>query len=198
MPQPRITIASYITISRFFLVPIFIYLFLKGYHATAIVVLGIAAFTDLLDGFLARHFSMRSRLGSLLDPMADKFLMVVSFVVLTWKDRIPFILTFIVLGKDFIVTAGVCILNLMRVKLYYRPTILSKFTTASQIFVLIFSFMDVFLEKNPLVLPEAILSLVDPVKTTLMYTAGVLTVGTAAQYVFIGYKFYRYGERKNA
>ena len=193
---PKITIASYVTISRFFLVPLFLYLFLRERYAAALIVAAIAGFTDLLDGFLARHFNMRSRLGSFLDPMADKYLMVLSFLVLAWKERIPLLLTAIVLGKDLIVSLGVMILNLMKIRLYYRPTILSKATTGSQILVLIIAFLEVYLENNSLPMAASLKHFIAATKTGLIYTTAVLTLSTAAQYIFIGYKFYRFGERK--
>ncbi|MDO8519709.1 MAG: CDP-alcohol phosphatidyltransferase family protein [Deltaproteobacteria bacterium] len=187
MTAPKITIASYITLSRFILVPVFIYFFWKKNYPIALATLGIAALTDLADGFIARRFNLRSRLGSLLDPAADKFLMIISFVFLSWQGRIPWNLTYVVLGKDFLVIAGVCVLNLMKIRLYYRPTILSKVTTASQISVLILSFAEVLL--NPL-------GALSSIQNIAILWTGAITLATAGQYIFIGYKFYRFGERK--
>ena len=193
----KLLLPNYITLTRFFLVPVFITFFWKQRYETALIVLGITALTDLLDGFVARRFNLRSRLGSFLDPTADKFLMIISFVFLAWQKRIPWELTVIVLGKDFLVIAGVSVLNLMKIHLYYRPTILSKITTASQILVLIFSFIEVWVETNVAALPLPIPALIPPIQNGLILWTGFITLITAGQYTFIGYKFYRFGERKN-
>ncbi|MBI4412072.1 MAG: CDP-alcohol phosphatidyltransferase family protein [Deltaproteobacteria bacterium] len=196
MPQSKITLASYVTISRFFLVPVFIYLFLAESYLAAVIVASIAGFTDLLDGFLARHFNMRSRLGSLLDPAADKFLMVVSFITLSWMKTIPLWLTGIVIGRDLMITLGVILLNLMRIRLYYRPTRLSKITTFFQISVLVLSFLAVFLQKRPIEWLQMSDTLVGKVHYVFVYLAAFFTLITAGQYAYVGYKFYRFGERK--
>lgn len=185
-PQRRITPATYITISRFFLVPLFIYLFLKEHYLLALLVLGLAAFTDLLDGFMARRFNMRSRLGSMLDPLADKFLMVVSFIVMARLNIIPLWLTILVISKDFVVLTGAAILNLMKIRLYYKPTIISKLTTLSQIALLVFSFLQAYLHSR-----------FNELQIFFSFTAAGMTLITLCQYTYIGYRFYRYGERKS-
>ena len=196
MPQAKITLASYVTISRFFLVPVFIYLFLAERYLGAVIIASIAGFTDVLDGFLARRFNMRSKLGSMLDPAADKFLMVVSFVTLSWMKTIPLWLTAIVIGRDLMITAGVIILNSMKIRLFYRPTRLSKITTFFQISVLVLSFLAVFLQKRPIEWLQMSNTLAGKCQTIFVYIAAFLTLITAGQYAYIGYKFYRFGERK--
>lgn len=196
MNLSRFTIPNCLSITRVFLVPIFITLFWQKKYTAALIVLAITAFTDAADGFIARRFNQRSRLGSFLDPMADKFLMIVSFVFLAWQNYVPWKLTAIVLGKDFLVIAGVCVLNLMKIRLYYRPTILSKITTASQILVLIFSFVKVLAENNLDAIPSPLYPLISPVQNGLILWTGLITLVTAGQYTFIGYKFYRFGERR--
>lgn len=197
MNLSRFTIPNCLSISRLFLVPVFITLFWEKKYIAAFIVLTITALTDVADGFIARRFNQRSRLGSLLDPMADKTLMIVSFVFLAYQGYVPWGLTSIVLGKDFWVITGVCVLNLMKIRLYYRPTILSKVTTASQILVLIFSFVKVLAENNPQAISPPLTALISPVQNGLILWAGFITLVTAGQYTFIGYKFYRFGERKS-
>ncbi len=202
--QRRITPATYITISRFFLVPIFIHLFLTKRYLPAIIVLGIAAFTDVLDGFIARRFNMLSRLGSLLDPLADKFLMVVSFVVMSHLKIISWKLTFLIIGKDLWMLVGVAILKSMKIHLYYKPTIISKLTTLSQITLLALSFGQVYLNSLPNKGPWISPSGESPsggspffkLRDLFLLIAGIMTVMTFIQYTYIGYRFYRYGERK--
>lgn len=194
--ERKITVASWITLSRFVLVLIFIWFAVQEKYRTAMIVLLVAGFTDFLDGFLARRLHMRSRLGSMLDPLADKFLMAVSFLFLSSRDVIPWGLTAIVFAKDFWVLLGALVLNLMKIRLYYKPTILSKATTASQILVLVTSFSGVVFRHEGIEIPWAIGNFLVSANSFLLTLAAVLTLCTMIQYTYIGYKFYRYGERR--
>lgn len=196
--ERKITLASWITLSRFVLVLFFIYLAVQERYRAAILVLLIAGFTDFLDGLVARRFHMRTRLGSILDPLADKFLMFVSFLFLSSRNVIPWSLTGIVFAKDFWVILGALVLNLMKIRLYYKPTILSKATTASQISVLVTSFSGVVFRHEGVEIPEAIGLFLVSANSFLLTLAAVLTLSTMVQYTYMGYKFYRYGERKSA
>lgn len=199
MKQPKITIPTYFTLLRFVLVPIFIHLFLEKRFLAATLVLSAAGLTDFLDGFIARRFHMRSRLGSFLDPMADKFLMVMSFLFLSIHGHLPWAVTWLVIGRDIGISMSVIALNLMRIKLYYRPTYFSKLTTTSQIIVLILAFLQVLLANRPMgFLPANSLAAVGKVQEVCIVIAVALTVFSAIQYAYIGYKFYRFGERKSA
>ena len=73
---------------------------------TALVLFAVAGFSDALDGFLAKHYHWESRLGSILDPLADKLLLVASFATLTWLGLIPYWLLWLVLGRDVLIVAG--------------------------------------------------------------------------------------------
>lgn len=197
MAQSKITVATWITISRFFLVPVFILLFLREYYLEAASVLVFTGLTDFADGYVARHFKQRSRLGSFLDPAADKFLMLCSFLVLSVQNYMPWKLTLLVIGRDVFISAGVAVLNLLKVKLLYKPTLFSKLTTTSQIIVLALYFLDVFFENELSQLPQSVIHALPQAKSLFFYLAGALTITTFFQYGYIGYKFYRYGERKN-
>lgn len=192
----KITIPTLITLTRFILAPIFITLFTREKYLASVLILCLAGFTDLLDGFIARRFHMRSKLGSMLDPLADKFLMLVSFIFLSSQNRIPWNLTLLVIGRDIGIVLGAVILNLIHVKLYYRPTLLSKLNTASQILVLVFSFGLVFLTENPpSFLPDQVAQMLSKFQHLLVLTTILLTIVTALQYAYIAIKFYRFGER---
>ncbi|HET7663951.1 MAG TPA: CDP-alcohol phosphatidyltransferase family protein [Rhodanobacteraceae bacterium] len=99
----------------------------------ALILAVVAGVSDGLDGWLARHFHWRSRLGSVLDPLADKLLLVACFVVLTGMGKIPVALTALVLGRDFIIAAGAWAWH--RVIGHFRssPSWISKCCTAVQI-----------------------------------------------------------------
>lgn len=82
-------IPNVITAFRFLLVPPVVILLLQERFTAALIVFGVAGFSDGLDGFLAKRYDWRSRLGSILDPLADKLLLVSSFVTLGWLGLIP-------------------------------------------------------------------------------------------------------------
>ena len=123
MPRQRkITIPTLITLGRFFLVPVFAYFFIKEKYFLSLCILLIAGLSDLIDGFIARHFNMRSRLGSMLDPVADKFLMLVSFILLSTLQHISWKLTLLIIGRDLYVSFGALALMRKKISLYFKPT----------------------------------------------------------------------------
>ena len=179
------------------MVPVFIWLFFKENYFYALIILSVAGATDFMDGFLARKFNMRSRLGSMLDPLADKFLMFLSFLALSFEGHLSWALTGIVIGRDFLILLGAFILgNILRIKLYFRPTRLSKTTTISQILVLILTFFLVFADKHQVSIPQNIIHSLRVIFPYVQYLVGLFTLVTSAQYGWIGYKFLKYGERK--
>jgi len=74
--------------------------------ALALILFAVAGISDGLDGFLAKHYHWESRLGSILDPIADKLLLVASFATLTWLGALPMWLLWLVLARDIIIIGG--------------------------------------------------------------------------------------------
>ncbi len=198
MIEKKITPATAITILRIILVPFFPWFFIHESYLTAMVILGGAGFTDFLDGWMARRFNMRSRLGSFLDPTADKVLVLVCFVTLSRIDFIPWWLTGLVIGRDVGIVFGVIALNLMKIRLYYKPTRISKMATFSQISVLGFSLLLFFLQKEPDKLLMISRPLMVQINNLFVWIAALCTLITCFQYSYLGWKFYRYGERNVA
>jgi len=104
------------------------------------ILFAIAGLTDALDGFLARIWNQRTELGAMLDPLADKALLVTSFICLALKGWLPVWLTVLVVSRDTIIIGGLAVLNFWGVDVRSRikPIWISKFTTAAQIFLVIF------------------------------------------------------------
>ena len=103
-----LTIPNVLTLLRLLLVPVFILASARGWYATAFVLFLTAAATDVLDGFIARRFDMRSRLGAFLDPLADKTMMVSGYLFYTLRAGVPLVripgwLTFVVFIRDFLI-----------------------------------------------------------------------------------------------
>lgn len=99
----------------------------------AFILILIAGISDALDGFLARVFNWQSRLGSFLDPIADKLLLIVIFISLVQKGIIPLWLAVLVIGRDLIILLGATACQLITRKLEMSPLFISKVNTALQI-----------------------------------------------------------------
>jgi len=127
------TIPNLITTLRIILVPIFIIYLINGKFLAALTVFILAGLSDGADGLVARLLNQKSRLGSYLDPLADKFLLIAAFVALAAKDVIPAWLTVTVITRDILILLGVLILFLNKQNFMIRPSILSKITTCLQL-----------------------------------------------------------------
>jgi cardiolipin synthase len=132
------TPANQLTLLRVVLIPAFVILVIYGYLGWALVVFAIAGLTDALDGLLARRSGQRTSLGAWLDPMADKLLLVTTFVVLTipglgLSNRLPIWLTVLIISRDVVIVLTVAIVNLAIGPRTFRPSIYGKVATATYI-----------------------------------------------------------------
>ena len=129
-----LTVANQLTLLRMLLIPALVILVVYGLNGWALVVLIGAGLTDALDGILARWWGQRTTLGALLDPMADKLLLISTFVVLTLPsldlpNRLPIWLTVLVISRDVIIVVTVAIVNLSSGRRTFQPTLLGKLAT---------------------------------------------------------------------
>jgi cardiolipin synthase len=108
-------------------------LILQGNYPMVLALFALAAFTDGLDGFLAKTFSWTSDLGRYLDPFADKVLLVTVFVCLSIVGHAPWWLTVIVLARDLLIACGAFAYRALIGRMYGRPTIPSKINTFCQV-----------------------------------------------------------------
>jgi len=102
-------------------------------YLTALILFAVAGFTDALDGFLAKQFNWQTRLGSILDPLADKLLLVSSFLTLAWIELIPFWLVAVVIIRDVLIVIGGVVFHYMFVHFEMAPSRISKANTFFQI-----------------------------------------------------------------
>jgi cardiolipin synthase len=133
-----LTLANQLTILRIMLVPAFVLLTVYGYLGAALLVFLTAGVTDALDGLIARWTSQRTSLGAWLDPMADKLLLVTTFVVLTLPqieltNHVPLWLTVLLISRDVVIVGVVAIVNLASGPRTFRPSIWGKMATATYI-----------------------------------------------------------------
>jgi cardiolipin synthase len=109
------------------------WLLLRGDFRTTMGLFAFAAATDGLDGFLAKRYGWTSELGKILDPLADKMLLVSLFITLAAIDLIPIWLAIAAVARDIIITAGAIAYNSLYGYPHGRPTGVSKLNTLCQI-----------------------------------------------------------------
>jgi cardiolipin synthase (CMP-forming) len=143
------TTANKITILRILLVPFFVVevlYYTKGgyelYRLLAILCFAIAAILDGVDGYVARRYNQRSDLGAILDPLADKLLLVSGVVVLSFDhlpylESVPLWLTGTIIGRDMLILVGMVVIQLMVGAVKVRPRIIGKVATVLQMIVVL-------------------------------------------------------------
>jgi cardiolipin synthase len=128
-----------LTAARLLAAPYILYLLWTSGYRMAIVWFAIASATDVLDGFLARRLRVVSKIGALLDPVADKVLLSGSFLTLGLRQVIPVWLMVIVLGRDLLIL-GFAIVALARgMRRDFPPSVWGKASTAAQIAYVLFA-----------------------------------------------------------
>jgi len=133
-----LTPANQITLLRMLLIPAFVILVVYGELGWALLVFATAGITDALDGLIARRSGKKTSLGAWLDPMADKLLLVTTFVVLTLPglglaNRLPIWLTVLIISRDVVIVLTVAIISLAIGPRVFRPSIYGKIATATYI-----------------------------------------------------------------
>jgi cardiolipin synthase len=133
----RSDLPNILTIFRFLLVPPVVYYMLNHEFGPALVLFAVAGFSDALDGFLARRYHWTSRMGALMDPLADKLLMVSSFLTLGWLGLLPYWLVGLVILRDLVIVTGAIIYNARIELVEADPSIVSKLNTLAQILLVL-------------------------------------------------------------
>src|SRR4030067_654531 len=128
-----------ITVLRILLIPVFVSLLIRGNDTYALGVLVAAGLSDALDGFIARTWGFKTRVGEYLDPIADKLLFVSSFVSLVVLDMIPAWVSIVIVGRDILI--GITLLVLMGFidigNYHVRPSVLGKTSTVLQVLTIL-------------------------------------------------------------
>jgi cardiolipin synthase len=133
-----LTAANQLTLLRMLLIPAFVILVTYGQLGWALAVFVTAGVTDGLDGLIARRSNQKTSLGAWLDPMADKLLLVTTFVVLALPNldlanRLPVWLTVCIISRDVVIILTVAIVNLAIGRRTFRPSIFGKIATGTYI-----------------------------------------------------------------
>lgn len=127
-----------ISFMRIALVAPILMLILRDDFAWALALFALAGFSDGLDGYLAKRFDWHTRLGALLDPVADKLLVAGTFITLAYTQDIPIWLAAVVILRDVIIVAGAMAYNFFVRPVEGEPTRVSKLNTALQLLLLLF------------------------------------------------------------
>ena len=126
-------VPNIITMARLALAPVFVLLLNDEDYLAALIVFFIAGLSDGIDGFIAKRFHYESRLGAILDPAADKILLVSAYVMLTVLDHLPVWLVIVVVFRDLLIVGGYVVYTSMYGPVQMRPSAISKFNTFMQI-----------------------------------------------------------------
>jgi len=176
------TTANKITIFRILLVPVFIVEFLyyvqsgnEWNRLFALLAFALAALSDGLDGYIARHYNQKTKLGTILDPIADKLLLVSSIVLLSFDfgkyfPRIPLWLTGIIISRDVIILMGVVVVHYTCGKVAVRAHFAGKVATVFQMGMVLW----ILFEWTNRVLPFWI------------YSAAIFTIISGMIYIYDG------------
>lgn len=165
------TVPNFITLLRFLMVPAVVYALLVGEVMPAFILFVAAGISDAVDGFIARHYNQQSELGTYLDPMADKLLLVTVFIMLAILGYLPQWLAVLVVSRDVLIVMAVLVSSLVAQPVDVNPIFVSKANTAFQIALV------------SVVLANLAFGLtLGGLETILIYVVAVLTILSAAAY----------------
>jgi len=167
-------IPNFISILRIFLSIPVVWMLLQHNFGVALVLFAIAGISDGLDGYLAKHYGWESRLGGLLDPLADKILLVFSVLSLGWLELLPAWLVFAVILRDLVIVTGAFVYNFQVAELDAEPSLISKFNTVVQIVLVL-----------AVVLNQGILSIPQVVMHGLVWLTLATTILSGVDYVYV-------------
>ncbi len=162
-----------LTLLRILLVPLTIWLIVADELRGAFLIFLMAGATDALDGFIAKRFGWTTELGSYLDPLADKLLLVSSYVALGLRALLPAWLVILVVSRDIMIVSAILLSVVVGPRVVMRPLTISKLNTVAQIGLAL------------LVLANTGFSLGwETLKTTLIYLTAAFTAASAGAYLW--------------
>lgn len=172
------SIPNAITIARLVVSLPLLWLLMNGYFPQAFWLALVAGASDALDGFLARRFGWRSRVGAILDPIADKLLVSVCFFGLWWTGQLPTWFFCVVIGRDVVILLGSFVWWRLNGSFEAAPTMISKLTTLAQLVLIALMLAHL-----------AHLDMAQPLVPPLLLVTAAVTVASGVDYVV------RYGLR---
>ena len=166
------TLASKITVVRIVAIPFFVIAVLGGHLEWARLIFCLSVFSDALDGGIARLRGERTPLGAFLDPLADKLLLVVTYITFSYLNWIPLWVFVAVVSRDLLIILGWMVVYILTTNRKIEPRPLGKATTALQMAVAV----------------ARLFGIGNPLYSWILYTMIAATLLSAADYVWIGNK----------
>ncbi|MBF0486662.1 MAG: CDP-alcohol phosphatidyltransferase family protein [Nitrospirae bacterium] len=169
-----LNIPNTLTLLRIVAIPFFASTLIYKRYDIALAVFVAASITDALDGLIARVTNKQTRLGQFLDPMADKFLLITSFILFAIYGWVPTWLTISIISRDLIVLLGWVLFYMIHHVVFIRPSILGKSAIAAQMILLAYILLRINFQQ---LLP-------DP--AVLIWVTTILTVASGLYYIIKG------------
>ncbi len=156
------------------LVPLVVYLLVRDQREAALWLFAIAGLSDAVDGFVARRFNQRTRLGAILDPLADKLLIVATALALAWLGLLPAWLAAIIVGRDLVILAGALSYHYLIGPYEMAPSLPGKVCTFSQVVLVVGVLMHAagYIDVGDMLRPASIV-------------VAVISVSSGAHYVWV-------------
>lgn len=170
-----LNIPNTLTVTRILIIPVFITSIIYRRYDYALYLFIIAALTDLFDGLLARMRNQKTALGTFLDPLADKFLLVTAFIILSIYGWVPKWLTITVISRDIIIVTGWFLLYLTTGRSIVDPSFLGKTTIWVQ--SLLIAFVLVYINR-----------LVPNMPRVFLFSTAGITILSGLHYIYRGLK----------
>jgi len=182
----REDIPNLISVLRIFLSVPVVWSMLELRFDIALLLFAVAGISDGLDGYLAKHFGWQSRLGGLLDPLADKVLLVSSYLTLAILGMIPMLLMLLVILRDLVIVTGALVYNFRIRELEVAPSLVSKVNTFTQILLVLV-----------VVLDEGLIGLPDLAIQVLIGVVFITTIASGINYVWVWSRLAAHHGRKD-
>lgn len=161
-----------LSLLRILLVPLTVWLIISDQLQLAFLTLVVAGLTDAADGYLAKRFGMQTELGAYLDPLADKLLLVSTFVTLGLRGDVPSWFVILIVSRDIMIVAAILLSAMLARPVRVRPLMVSKINTAAQIVLALATLAD-----------EGFGLGLAGIQTWMVYATALLTVASTAAYM---------------
>lgn len=166
-------IPNLISCLRIVLVAPFLWTLLQEYYGVALLLFVIAGISDGLDGFLAKYYGWNSELGALLDPLADKILLIGAILALGWLDTLPLWLVVLVIARDALIISGAISYHFLIERFQAAPLMSSKINTFIQLGLV-----------STVIIHYGIFNLPGALLTTLIYITALSTIWSGISYIW--------------
>jgi len=167
-------VPNVLTLIRVLLIPVFAIVFINGRHLEALFIFSLAALTDAIDGFLARYNRQQTAIGTFMDPLADKTLLMTAFVLLGFYREAPLWCLVLVMSREVVILTGWMVRHLITRSTAVVPSVLGKATTVLQVALVV-----ALLLKRHLAVPEAVTG-------GILYTTMAATAVSGIHYILRG------------